>query len=82
MKKSKMSKDFRVLDPLPGMVLTPDVVLAVRQPVPLNRVARYLRGWSKAAYAQVRGEFLVVIEPSRIQAAKAEIPDCCAKGRF
>lgn len=44
-------------------VITPDVVLAVRQPVPLSRLGRYLRGWSKRARTETRGEFLVVIEP-------------------
>jgi hypothetical protein len=44
-------------------VLTPDVVLAVKLPVPLNRMGRYLRGWSKRARTEQRGGYLVVIEP-------------------
>lgn len=44
-------------------IITPGVVLAVRQPVPLSRISRYLRGWSKKARTEVRGQFLVVIEP-------------------
>jgi hypothetical protein len=48
-------------------VITPGVVLAVKQPVPLSRVSRYLRGWSKRARTEVRGEYLVVIEPEEME---------------
>jgi hypothetical protein len=41
-----------------------DAVLAVRLPVPLGRIARYLRGWSKQARTQQVGEWLVVIDPA------------------
>jgi len=41
------------------------VVLAVRLPVPLSRMGRYLRGWSKAAYTEQWGQYLVVIDPDR-----------------
>ena len=46
-------------------VITPEVVLAVKLPVPLSRVARYMRGWSKDAYTQQRGDYLVIIEPPK-----------------
>jgi hypothetical protein len=50
----------------PGDVPTfRDMVLAVRLPVPLNRVARYLRGWSKKAYTVTSQGWLVVIDPER-----------------
>jgi hypothetical protein len=48
----------------PEWMLEPDVVLAVRMPVPLSRVARYLRGWSKEARTKQLGDWLVVIDPA------------------
>jgi hypothetical protein len=44
-------------------IITHGVVLAVKLPVPLNRMGRYLRGWSKDARMEKRGGYLVVIEP-------------------
>jgi hypothetical protein len=44
-------------------IIAPDVVMAVKLPVPLNRMGRYLRGWSKDARMEKRGGYLVVIEP-------------------
>jgi hypothetical protein len=41
------------------------VVLTVRMPIPLSRMGRYLRGWSKAAYTEQWGEYMVVIDPDR-----------------
>jgi hypothetical protein len=44
-------------------IITAGVVMAVKLPVPLNRMGRYLRGWSKDARMEKRGGYLVVIEP-------------------